>query len=125
MGYKCKMDKQFLTDQLLHFLRKLDENLVIEEFDDEIIISWYVRNIRTDHNETLCRENYENIRQIFKFQKQRNQPKKIASSLILNSCKSLGYDYDKRTKPYKTILPNGNEGYTTQGHYKITIPMKN
>ncbi len=120
------MDKQFLTDQLLHFLKKLDDNLLIEEFDEEIIISWYVRNIKTKHNETLCRDNYENIRHIFKFQKQRNQPKKIVSSLILNSCKTLVNDVciDKKTKPYKTVLRNGNFGYTTQGHYRIRIPIE-
>lgn len=115
-----RMTKEFNLKLLVEFLKELD-GVVVEHFENETIISFYVREVHNEKNVELCSKNYDNYRKIFKFQKQRKLPKKIVSSLLVGCCKRLDGDIRKSTKHYKVVNDQGNEIPSTSGHYKIMI----
>lgn len=111
--------KEFNLNILIHFIEKLD-GVLVETINDETIISFYVREIHNNKNVSLCQKNYHNYRKIFKFQKQKQLPKKIVSSLLVSCSKRLHADIRKSTKHFR-VSNNGTSFDSTSGHYKIMI----
>jgi hypothetical protein len=86
-----------MRDLILHTLLNNLENCDFENG----IIRFKTRDINTEKNNELINESYDTLRKLYKLSPNTRKPKKFTSQTVLQICKSLNYNIERKTKYYR------------------------
>jgi len=95
-------------------------NKIIEHLEninrDNEFLSFIVKDINDDKNNSFILKNYPYLRKHFKLPHHSRMPKKLTSQTLLSMFKECNMKYKKKTKAYKI-----GDFKTTTGFYEVCV----
>ena len=81
------------------------------------IFCFKTRDINTEKNNGIILEHYDILRRMYKLSPNTRRPKKFTSQTLLQICRSLNYNIDRKAAYARSAQGTG----TTYGIYSISI----
>jgi hypothetical protein len=108
------IQKRNLWAQCLQNLEKIQYT---EE--DDILCSWWVRDINTPKNNEWFLDNYSYLRSQFTLPLPSRKPQKITSQTLAHIAQQCMFDFKKRTRCYMLDMEDGSRKKTTSFYVDI------